>query len=84
MDARLSAKKTVDAQNAKSAGMTKKEKSFPNVLIGNPKKQIEYLEACSEVVYSTSFSIKYVKDSETLQKRYSSFEPTLKKHTSRY
>jgi hypothetical protein len=48
MDARLSAKKTVDAQNAKSAGMTKKEKSFPNVLIGNPKKQIEYLEACSE------------------------------------
>jgi hypothetical protein len=31
--------------------MTKKEKSFPNVLIGNPEKQIEYLGACSEVVY---------------------------------
>jgi hypothetical protein len=40
MDARL-----------KSAGMTEKEKSFPNVLIGNPEKQIEYLGACSEVVY---------------------------------
>jgi hypothetical protein len=24
--------------SAKSAGMTKKEKSFPNVLIGNPEK----------------------------------------------
>jgi hypothetical protein len=38
MDARLSAKKMADAQNAKSAGMTKKEKTFPNVLIGNPEK----------------------------------------------
>jgi hypothetical protein len=40
MDARL-----------KSAGMTEKGKSFPNVLIGNPEKQIEYLGANSEVVY---------------------------------
>jgi hypothetical protein len=51
MDARL-----------KSAGMTEKEKLFQNVFIRNPEKQIEYLRACSKVVYSTSIIYTSQKD----------------------
>jgi uncharacterized membrane protein len=76
MDARLSAKKTADAQNAKSAGMTagnlrmKQALARNNIQVipecfnrparckrGIQKKQIEYLGACSEVVYFGIFSL---------------------------
>jgi hypothetical protein len=38
MDARLSVKKTADAQNAKSAGMTKKRKVIPECFNREPRK----------------------------------------------